>query len=118
MTEGILIGSVDEIWTHSAAYRALATWRHCMDAMQRLTDHGQGIFASWIKAIVMQDVGGDPVPFSLDELAEFMVTDSMARSYWTGCVKDDRFPHRCPLCKTAAAFVGFNQVECRARCRG
>lgn len=116
MSEGILIGTVDEIWTHSSATRALRTWRQCITAIQRLSDHGQGIFSSWVKAIVMQDAAG-MAPFALDEIAEFIVQNPEARVYWQSVLVDDRFPHRCPHCKVSAAFIGFNQVECKSRCR-
>jgi hypothetical protein len=55
------------------------------------------------------------VPYGLEDIAEFMVADTMARLYWTALVSDDRYPHRCPHCN-AAAFVGFLQVDCKARC--
>jgi hypothetical protein len=114
--QGVLIGTADDIWTHPSAYRALFTWRLCVDAISLLIGGGHGVQASFVKACVMQmDEVGGTVPFALDEIADFMMTDGVARLYWTCFVSDDDWPHRCPHCG-AAAFVGYLLVDCRARC--
>lgn len=115
--QGVLIGSHEQIWTHQSAWRALGTWRECIDAVTLLIGGRHGVEASFVKACVMQADGLDGVPFCLDEVAEFMVEDAEARAYWQAVTPDDRFPHRCPQCG-CAAFIGFLQVECKARCAG
>ena len=115
LEQGILIGSHEEIWTHGSAWRALGTWRECVDAITLLAGGNHGIKASFVKACVMQADGIHETPFCLDEIAEFIVNDPDARKHWISMCSDDRYPHRCPRCN-AAAFIGFNQVDCRARC--
>lgn len=114
--EGVLIGSFAEVWTHTSAWRALSTWRECVDSITMLIGGGHGVEASFVKACVMQADGISKVPFCLDEVAEFLVTDAEARRYWHVMCADDRFPHRCAHCG-AAAFVGFLQIDCKAKCR-
>lgn len=117
LEQGVLIGSVDEVWTHPNASRALRTLRMCVDAIAELVRGGHGVKASYVKAVVMQTDGLSDFPFALDEVAEFLVEDGRARAYWDVRVPDRRrFPHRCPRCG-AAAFVGFNLVDCKAGCR-
>lgn len=113
---GVLIGSPDEIWSHSDAYRALGTWRECIDAITQLTDGKHMVRASFVKACVMQseDLNGQ-VPFELETIADFVTSDSEARHYWDQLMADDRFPGRCPFCG-AAAYIGFFQIECKSRC--
>lgn len=118
MSAGILIGSEDEIWTHMSAARALQTMRLCVAAIQKLVSSKHGVQAAWIKAVVIQDIGKDPIPFALDEVAEFMVEDRMAREHWNTTVRDDHYPHTCPRCRISAAFIGFNLIDCKARCHG
>ncbi len=115
MESGLLIGSTDEIWSHPRAYRTLGTWRMCVDAITELIGGGHGIQASFVKACVLQTEGLGEVPFALEEVADFLVTDTMARLYWDSLVADRHYPHRCPHCG-AAAFVGFNLVDCKAAC--
>lgn len=115
LESGILIGSVDEIWSHPSAYRALGTWRMCVEAITDLIGGGHGVQASFVKACVMQIDGLDSAPYALEEVAEFIVSDPIARMYWQSMVTDRDYPHRCPHC-SAAAFVGFLQVDCKARC--
>lgn len=117
MEAGELIGSQDEIWSHPSAFRALATWRLCIRAIDALIAGKHGVQASFIKTHVMQSVSslGNMVPFCLDSIAEFMVTDTMARLYWDSLTNDKHYPHRCPHCG-AASFVGYLQVDCKARC--
>jgi hypothetical protein len=115
LESGVLIGTVDEIWTHPNAYRAFETWRMCVDAIVELIGGGHGVQSSFVKACVMQFDGLSGVPYALEEVAEFLVTDPVARMYWDGLTLDSHYPHRCPHCR-AAAFVGFNQVDCKARC--
>ena len=112
---GLLIGSVDEIWSHPTAFRALGTWRMCIEAITELIGGGHGVQSSFVKACVMQFDGLGSVPFGLDDIAEFIVTDPVARMYWDGLTPDRHYPHRCPHCN-AAAFVGFNLVDCKMRC--
>lgn len=116
LTDMILIGSVDEIWTHQTAFRALATWRLCIQAIQRLVAARQSVLPSYVKAVVMQLPDVVDSPFALDEIAEFMVTDERVRRYWDGLVLDRNYPLRCPLCKVGAAYVGMNEVDCKSRC--
>lgn len=115
MSGGILIGSVDEIWTHPSAFRALSTWRLCMEAITTLIGGGHGVQASFVKACVMQLDDVVDVPFALDEIAEFMIDDPVARMYWNTHVSDPHYSHRCPFCG-AAAFIGIVHVDCKARC--
>lgn len=115
MESGELIGSIDEIWSHPSAFRALVTWRLCIDAITELIGARYGIQASFIKACVMQTPDLVATPFCLDSIAEFLVSDTVARLYWDGLATDDHYPHRCPHCR-AAAFVGYLQVDCKARC--
>ncbi len=113
---GELIGSEDEIWSHPSAYRALVTWRLCIEAITELIGGGHAVQASFVKACVMQmDELRTSPPFALDDMAEYMVTNTLCRLYWSALVQDQSFPHRCPHCN-AAAFVGFLQVDCKARC--
>lgn len=112
---GELIGSVDDIWTSPRAYRALTTWRMCIDAIVDLIGGSHAVQASFIKACVMQTDGISATPAFLEEIAEFLVSDTLARLYWQSLVSDKHFPHRCPHCN-AAAFIGFLQVDCKARC--
>ncbi len=113
---GILIGSPTEIWSHQMAWRALETWRLCVDAITLLIGGRHGVQPSFIKACVMQTEGLKEGPFCLDDIAEFLAADPQARMYWDALTSDDRFPQRCPHCK-AAAYVGFNEVDCKARCQ-
>lgn len=116
MESGLLIGDdAEQIWTHPWAARTLVTWRLCIDAIVELIGGRHGVQASFIKACVMQTDGLEGVPFALDDVAEFLVTDELARLYWDTLVEDARYPHRCPHCRSAA-FVGFLQVDCKARC--
>lgn len=115
LVQGVLIGSVDDIWTHQSAWRALVTLRLCIKAIGMLYRGGHGVQASYIKAIVMQEDDLVGAPFCLDEMAEFLCDDAVARVYWDTRVLDRDFPHRCPHCG-AAAYVGFLQVWCKARC--
>jgi hypothetical protein len=116
MESGLLIGdNADQIWTHPRAYRALATWRLCIDAIVELIGGRHGVQASFVKACVLQADGLDGVPFALEEVADFLVTDDLARLYWDALIGDTHYPHRCPHCQSAA-FVGFLQVDCKARC--
>lgn len=112
---GVLIGSVDEIWTHPSAYRALGTWRMCIEAITDLIGGGHGVQPSFVKACVLQFDGISETPFALEEVADFIVSDPVARMYWQTLIPDVDYPHRCPHC-SAAAFVGFLQVDCKARC--
>lgn len=116
LTEGVLIGNEEEIWSVQAAYRALATMRLCIDAIERLIAIGFSVEETNVKSVVMQvDDLGD-VPFVLDEMAHFLVIDSGARHYWQTRLRDEKFPHTCDRCG-AAAYIGLNQVECKAGCR-
>lgn len=116
MESGLLIGDdIDQIWTHPSTFRALATWRMCIDAIVDIIGAKHAVQASFIKACVMQTDGLQSAPFALDDIAEFMVTDVMARLYWDALIGDDHYPHRCPHCGSAA-FVGFLQVDCKSRC--
>lgn len=117
LENGVLIGSHAEIWTSGIAWRALGTFRECIDAITLLIGGGHAVQASFVKACVMQADGLSEVPFCLDEIAEFMVNDPEARLYWHVRVRDDMYPHACPRCGSAA-YVGFLQIECRARCAG
>lgn len=112
----VLYGTHREIWTHTSAWRALATWRECIDTITMLIGDSHGVQASFIKACVMQADGISEAPFCLDEIAEFLVNDGEARKYWRVMCQDEMFPHSCPRCG-AAAFVGFIQVDCKARCQ-
>lgn len=116
LNEGILIGSPSEIWSHPYSTRTLITWRECMEAIGVLTATKHAVHPSHIKSIVMRQRSADDIPLHLDEVADFLVKDNEARRYWDTAVTDERFPHRCPLCKTGAAFVGLNLVECKAKC--
>lgn len=115
LENGLLIGNEAEIWTSPRAYKALGTWRMCVDAITELIGGGHGVQASFVKSCVLQTDGLGGVPYALEEIADFLVTDTMARLYWDALTTDRRFPHRCPHCD-AAAFVGFLQVDCKARC--
>jgi hypothetical protein len=115
LTQGVLIGDEDEVWTHPSADRALVTLRLCVDAIRMLYRGGHGVQASYLKALVMQEDGLDGMPFALDEMAEFLVEDVEARNYWDSRMADDRWPHVCPFCG-GAAYVGYLQVECKGRC--
>lgn len=115
LESGHLIGSIDEIWSVQKAYRALTTWRMCIDAIVELIGGNHGVQASFVKACVMQVDGLGEAPYALDDIAEFLIDDPVARMYWDGLTSDSHYPHRCPHCD-AAAFVGFLQVECKARC--
>jgi hypothetical protein len=118
LTQGVMIGSEDDIWkgAPSSAFRALATLRLCISAIGDLTEGRHTVRAGFVKAVVMQTNGLSDSPYCLDEMAEFLMEDAEARSYWDSVMLDDRFPVRCPICKTAAAFVGINSVECKAKC--
>ena len=118
---GELIGSTDEIWSHPSAFRALATWRLCINAITALIAGKHGVQASFIKSHVMKHTAGmsnlgSITPFCLDSIAEFMVTDTMARLYWDSITNDPHYPQRCPRCG-AAAFIGYTQIDCKARCK-
>jgi hypothetical protein len=115
LESGLLIGNEQEIWANPRAYRALATWRMCIDAITELIGNKHGVNASFIKSCVMQTDGLDSVPYALEEIAEFLANDQLARIYWDSQMRDSRYPHRCPHCH-AAAFIGFLQVDCKARC--
>lgn len=115
LESGILIGSQDEIWTHPKALMALGTLRMCVDAIVLLIGGGHGVRASFVKTCVMQTDGLSAPPFALDEMAEFLLDDSDARSYWEGRVPDDRFPKTCDRCGSAA-YWGLNFIECKVRC--
>lgn len=117
LENGILIGSPSEIWSHPSAWRALGTLRECVDAITLLIGGGHAVKASFVQACVMQADGISEVPFLLEEVSEFLVADPEARQFWQDMCNDDRFPHRCHVCG-AAAFIGFLQVECKARCSG
>lgn len=117
LESGTLIGSYEDIWSVPAAWRALGTFRMCMDAITLLIGGGHAVKASFVKACVMQTDGISEAPYLLDEMAEFLVDDDEARTHWQTFITEDRFPHRCPRC-SAAAFIGFLQVECKARCSG
>lgn len=112
----LIADDIDQVWTHPLAYRALKTWRLCVDAITELIGGGHGVQASFVKACVMQTDGLRDAPFLLDEIAEFMIIDGRARKYWDGLTVDKWFPHRCPHCR-AAAFIGYLQVDCKARCK-
>lgn len=116
-TQGLLIGSADFVWSTNLATRALETLRRCIDAIGRLVENGMAVYPAWIKAVVTERDPEGEFPFALDEMAEFLVEDARARSYWDATIIDDRFPHRCPHCRVSAAFIGFNLVHCKARCR-
>ena len=111
----VLIGSPDDIWSSPLAFRALATFRMCVEAITELIGGGHGVQASFVKACVLQMDGLGGVPYALEEMAEFLVSDTVARMYWDGMTCDSRFPHRCPHC-SSAAYVGFLQVDCKASC--
>ena len=113
----VLIGSVDEIWTDVAAYRALETLRMCVDAIRLLVNGKHAVKSSFVKSVVIQtnDLGG--TPYCLDEVAEFIMTDGEARAYWDTQVPDELHPSKCPLCG-AYAYVGLNEIDCKAGCRG
>lgn len=115
---GELIGSPDEIWSHPSAFRALATWRLCINAITALIAGKHGVQASFIKAHAMKSLSGlgDITLFCLDSIAEFLVTDTMARLYWDSLTSDPHYPQRCPHCG-AAAFIGYTQIDCKARCK-
>jgi hypothetical protein len=115
IASGELYGDEDDVWTHHVAYRALATWRLCMEAISMLVRGKHAVQASYIKGIVMQEDGLADRPIFLDDIAEWMVEDAEARLYWQSLAPDERFPHRCPHCGSAA-YVGFLQVSCKARC--
>lgn len=117
LESGILIGSYSDIWTHHYATEVLGTLRECIDAISLLIGGSHSVKASFVKACVMQADGLSKAPLFLDEVAEFLVEDDECRVYWQGMCLDDRFPHRCPHCN-AAAFIGFLQVECKAKCAG
>lgn len=118
LIQDVMIISEEDLWAnHPIAFRALVTMRLCMDAIQRLIDGQHEVNAGFVKAVVMQgdDMDGE-VPFMLDEMAEYLMTDEEARRWWQSQIADSRYPHRCPFC-SAAAYIGFNQIECRALCR-
>ena len=116
LESGVLIGSVDEIWTHGIPWKALPTFRECVESITLLVGGGHAVRAPFVKSCVLQSTRVGFAPFCLDEIAEFLVADGEARDYWDGQVSDDMYPHRCPFCG-AAAFIGFNQVECKASCQ-
>lgn len=115
LEQHVLFGSFEEIWASPLTWRALGTWRECIDAISLLIGGSHSVKASFVKSCVMQADGISEAPYMLDEVAEFLVEDSEARVYWQAMCADDRFPHRCPHCG-AAAYVGFLQVECKAAC--
>lgn len=116
MESGLLIAdNIEQVWTHPSAFRALATWRMCIEAIVEIIGEKHSVQASFIKAVVMQTDGLKGYPYALEELADFLVSDTLARLYWDALVGDRHYPHRCPHC-SAAAFVGFLQVDCKARC--
>jgi hypothetical protein len=116
MESGLLIADdVDQVWTNPTAFRALVTWRMCVDAIVELIGGRHGVQSSFVKACVLQTEGLKSMPFGLEEIADFLVTDTMARLYWDAMLADMRYPHRCPHC-SSAAYVGFLQVDCKARC--
>lgn len=112
---GELIGSVDDIWTHPNAFKALGTWRFCMEAIAELVSNRYTVMPSFIKSIVLKKCIATGWPYLLDEIAEFLVNDNAARRYWDGVISDPHYPHRCPHCNSAA-FVGFLQIDCKVRC--
>jgi hypothetical protein len=113
---GELIGSLEEIWTHPLAYKCLGTLRLCVEGIQRLVASKQAVDADSIKAVVMYHNGFQPAPYMLSDLAEYLTVNSYARLHWSTQVPDSMFPHRCPFC-SAAAFIGFLQIECKNDCR-
>lgn len=116
LESGLMIADdVDQLWTSPAMYRGLVTWRMCIDAIVELIGGRHGVQASFVKACVLQTDGLQAMPWGLEEIADFLVTDTMARLYWDALLGDTRYPHKCPHCN-AAAFVGFLQVDCKARC--
>lgn len=119
LESGILIGSEADIWTSVRAHQALETMRICIAEIHDLVLKGQAVLPAAIKLgakDLWQRTGWPSHRFALDEVADFLVNDSEARRHWENSVPDDRFPHTCPLCKRSAAFVGFNSVECKAKC--
>lgn len=116
LTEGVLIGNEEEIWSVPAAYRTLVTMRLCIDAIGRLATAGFSVDETNVKSVVMQTDGLDGIPFVLDEMTHFLVDDPGARHYWQTRLHDEKFPHTCDRCG-AAAYIGLNQIECKAGCR-
>lgn len=116
MDNGLLIGSLDEVWTHRNAWLLLTTLRECMDAISLIVGAGIAVHSETIKSCVMQSDGMDTAPFGLSYMAEFLYEDNRARTYWQSMTPDDKFPHKCPYCKSAA-FIGFNMVDCKAKCK-
>lgn len=108
--------SVDEVWTSQDAYVALTTWRYCVDAIDELVKGNHGVQPSFIKAYVMQLTTIPSTPRFLDDMAEFITDDQVARAYWDSILKDSHYPHSCPNCGSAA-FIGFLQIDCKASCR-
>lgn len=106
---------VEQVWSQPTAFKALVTWRLCIDAIVELIGGRHGIQASFIQACVMQTDGLKSAPIWLEEISEYLVSNTLARLYWTALISDAHYPHRCPHC-SAAAYVGFLQVECKARC--
>lgn len=116
LTEGVLIGNEEEIWSSQSAYRTLVTMRLCIDAIERLDTIGFQVSEESVKSIVMQTDDLDGIPFALDEMAHYLVMNDEARFYWQMRLRDDRFPHVCDRCGSAA-FIGLNIIECKAGCR-
>lgn len=114
---GELIGSLEEIWTHPLAYKCLDTLRLCVSGIQKLVGSKQAVDANNIRAVVMYHNGFNGPPYMLDDLAEYLVTNSYGKLHWQSQVPDSMFPHKCPFC-TSSAFIGFNMVECKANCAG
>ena len=115
LESGILIGSIIETWTHRNAWLMLGTLRECIDALMLIIDSGISVHPDTIKVCVMQSEGLDCVPFSLGEMTHFLCENPRARNYWQTFVPDSHYPHKCPKCGFAA-FIGFNLVDCKARC--
>lgn len=112
----ILLGNEEEIWSVPDAWRMLNTLRSCVSGIEALTKVGFPVTPDGVMSATLLQVGVGPEPFHLADMAVHLCEDDEARLYWQTQLNDEKFPHRCPNCG-AAAYVGFNQVDCRARCR-
>ena len=113
---GLLIGSIDEVWTHQHAWNTFKTLHECMDALELIINANLSVNAITIRACVLQSDNVSSMPFAMREMSEFLVENDRARNYWQTHIATNMHPHRCPHCG-AAAFIGFNLIDCLARCR-
>ncbi len=115
MHEQVLIGSVDEIWTHRDAPRLLTTVRRAIRGIAHLHRVGRVLGPSRLIATMESFPYGpdeDDPPFMGSDAVKYLLTDGHALLYWAKLMPDRGHPHSCPRCG-APAYIGLTRVECK-----